>query len=96
MTYSSTSCIVIPICMFGEELAREKDASAYARQIEKYLSAFLCFREKEYKHVLEEMETIGQTSWLWFSSGQQDLYSKIFRRTILTNSKQKFSEFVYT
>ena len=60
MTYSSTSCIIIPICMFGEELAREKDASAYARQIEKYLSAFLCFREKEYKQILEEMETIGE------------------------------------
>ena len=60
MTYSSNSCIVIPIGMFGEELGNDRDAAVYARQIEKYLSAFLNFREKEYKHTLAEIEAIGE------------------------------------
>ena len=33
--------------------------------------------------------TVLQTSWLWISSGQQDLYIKIFRQTILSSTKQK-------
>lgn len=61
MTYSSNSCIIIPIGMFGEELAGERELAQYSRQIEKYLSTFLIFREKEYKHMLEELESIGES-----------------------------------
>lgn len=61
MTYSSNSCIIIPVGMFAEELPGEKEVTAYSRQIEKYLSTFLIFRENEYKQTLEELETIGET-----------------------------------
>ena len=60
MTYSQHACIIIPVGMFGEELASEKDAVAFSRMIEKYLSSFISFREKELKQTLDDMEAVGE------------------------------------
>merc|ERR1719234_2530936 len=60
MTYSQHACIIIPVGMFGEELASEKDAAAFSRLIEKYLSSFIYFQEKELKQTLDDMEAVGE------------------------------------